>query len=352
MKIKEKVHINQRRTSGGGYSLFLDYRVGGKRIREFLRLYLVPPKTSADKIKNSETLRIAAEMKNRRIRELDAGELAINLPKRIENTLAVDYIGKLVEKIQKQHTRKSNIGMLKHLKEFAKNATLAEIDRNFYSRFLEFLSKEKRLHTNTVRLYGVILVARLRDAYANGKITTRPDFHGITPKKIEQEIDFLTIEELRKLNEVEYDDKIKNPFMFACFTGLRLSDIESLRWEDITNDIIDIRMKKTSVLARIPLSKNAKMFLPEPKSSGPIFKKFCRNTLFRHLNAWAKEAGVNKHLHFHMSRHTFATLASTSGVDIFTVSKLLGHKDVKTTQIYAKVIDESRKKAVEAIPSL
>ena len=104
MKIKEKVHINQRRTSGGGYSLFLDYRVGGKRIREFLRLYLVPPKTSADKIKNSETLRIAAEMKNRRIRDLDAGELAINLPKRIENTLAVDYIGKLVEKIQKQHT--------------------------------------------------------------------------------------------------------------------------------------------------------------------------------------------------------------------------------------------------------
>lgn len=82
MDIKEKVHINQRPLKNGGYALHLDYRVGGKRIREFLKLYLVPQKSTTDKIKNEETMRIAIELKNRRIRDLDSGELGIRLPEK------------------------------------------------------------------------------------------------------------------------------------------------------------------------------------------------------------------------------------------------------------------------------
>jgi hypothetical protein len=108
MKIKEKVHIKQRPVSGGGFALHLDYRIGGKRVREFLKLYLVPAKTQADKIKNQETLRLATEIENRRIRELDSGELNINVPKKVKLILAADYIAKKIASIKVKNSRQNN----------------------------------------------------------------------------------------------------------------------------------------------------------------------------------------------------------------------------------------------------
>ena len=70
------------------------------------------------------------------------------------------------------------------------------------------------------------------------------------------------------------------------------------------------------------------------------------------LRAWAREAGIDKHLTFHVSRHTFATLALTHDVDLYTVSKLLGHKDISTTQIYAKIIDKKKQEAVNRLPQI
>jgi integrase len=147
-------------------------------------------------------------------------------------------------------------------------------------------------------------------------------------------------------------EDIKSPFLFCCFTGLRFSDVKALRWENIENGVIILRMKKTREIVRVPISENARRFLPEAQEKGPVFKIGPLNTLTRGLKLWAKEAGIKKDLHFHMSRHTFGTLALENGADIYTVSKLLGHRNVETTQIYAKVLDEGRKKAVDAIPLL
>ena len=351
MKIKEKVHINQRPVKGGGFSLHLDYRIGGKRIREFLKLYLVPAKTQADKIKNAETIRLATEIKNKRIRELDSGELNIDTPKRAKTVFAIDYFQKKISQIKVENSRLNNTVMLRSFAEFRKNATLAEINRDFFSKFIDFLTS-KDLSPGTIRLYGVLLKARLHDAYIDKLIPSMPDFYGIMPKKRSTEIEFLTIEELRQLDAEPAHDEIRNPFLFCCFTGLRFSDVQALKWDNIDNDTIIIRMKKTKEIVRVPLSSNAKKFLPERKSKGKVFEIGPLNSLTRGLKAWAENAGLKKNLHFHMSRHTFATLALANGAELYTVSKLLGHRSVQTTQVYAKVLDEGRRKAVDAIPEL
>lgn len=348
MKVKEKVHINQRPTKGGGFSLHLDYRIGGKRVREFLKLYLVPVKSPADKIKNAETIRLATEIKNKRIRELDSGELNVEVPKKVENILAIDYLRKKIRGIRVKNSRNNNENMVKHLETFNRHATLAEINRDFYKKFVDNLLS--KMSINSARLMAVLLKARLHDAYIDGMIASMPDLYGITPKKESTNIDFLTLDELKAMASTDAPEDIKNPFLFCCFTGLRFSDVKALRWENIENGVIILRMKKTKEIVRVPLSDNAKRFLPETKEKGLVFQIGPLNTLTRGLKVWAKEAGVNKNLHFHVSRHTFGTLALEHGAAIYTVSKLLGHRNVETTQIYAKVLDEGRKKAVDAIP--
>lgn len=330
--------------------MLLDYRIGGKRVREFLKLYLVPVKTAEDKIKNSETIRLATEIKNRRILEIASGELNTEAPKKITNAFAVDYFRKRIKSISSKNSRRNNDLMINALAKFRKNVTLAEISRDFYKKFVDYLLYEKKLAINSARLYAILLKARLHEAYIDGMIPKMPDLYGITPKKESTEIDFLTLEELKKMSETDAPDIIKKPFLFCCFTGLRLSDVKSLKWENIENDTIILRMKKTKEIVRIPLSENAKRLMPEKQDKGNVFEIRPLNTLSRGLKAWAKKAGVKKNLHFHVSRHTFGTLTLDNGADIYTVSKLLGHKSVITTQIYAKVLDEGRKKAVDAIP--
>ena len=76
------------------------------------------------------------------------------------------------------------------------------------------------------------------------------------------------------------------------------------------------------------------------------------NKINKHIKNWIQAAGINKHVTFHISRHNFATLLLSSDIDIYTVSKLLGHKDVKVTQIYAKLIDKKRDEAIEKLPKI
>lgn len=259
---------------------------------------------------------------------------------------------KKISTIKTKNSRDNNLTMLKNLMEFKKNATLTEIDRNFFKGFIDFLTA-KGLSTNTIRLYGILLKARMHEAYIDGKVVKRQDFFGIVPKKKPNEIHFLTLEELQTLFATPAPDKVKFPFMFCCFTGLRFSDVKTLKWEDIDNGIIVKRMEKTGEIVRIPLSENALRFMPKRGAKANlVFDLGPLNTFSRKLKEWANEAGITKNIHFHMSRHSFATLALSNGADLYTVSKLLGHREVTTTQVYAKVLDEGRKKAVDAIPDL
>lgn len=173
--------------------------------------------------------------------------------------------------------------------------------------------------------------------------------------------EFLTIEELRLLIATECrNELVKRAYLFACYCGLRFSDVIRLRWGDIVQDgdrwRVGIRMKKTGSIHYFTLSHQAREWLPERNDdkmeSQPFAGLPAENNVNRHLRKWTAQAGIKKHITFHTSRHTFATLLLTLDVDLYTTSKMLGHRNVKTTQIYAKIIDKKKEAAVDRIDEI
>ena len=181
----------------------------------------------------------------------------------------------------------------------------------------------------------------------------------IQPKDGKKE--YLTIEELKALMATDsYRPEVKQAFIFACFTGLRLSDMYKLapihifKTPDGKGEYIDMEMQKTEKPVIIPLSEEAKRWLPKTKGiTTPFFDIPTTQTVIgRALRKWAEAAGVEKHISFHCSRHTFGTMMLTLGADLFTTSKLMGHTNIQTTEIYAKIVDKKKEEAINLIDGM
>lgn len=152
------------------------------------------------------------------------------------------------------------------------------------------------------------------------------------------------------------DQQLNSAALFSALTGLRFSDIQKLTWGEIEpigkrEYILRFTQKKTKGAETLPVSEQAVKLLGKKKDpSGKVFEGLVYSALNNnYLVKWVKSAGIRKDITFHCFRHTYATLQLSSGTDIYTVSKLLGHKDIKTTQIYAKVIDQAKRAAATKI---
>nr|WP_262494703.1 site-specific integrase [Flavobacterium davisii] len=179
-------------------------------------------------------------------------------------------------------------------------------------------------------------------------------------KEKESNRQYLTLDELQKLVKTDCDYPImKDAFIFSSLTGLRFSDIKLLKWKNITYDsqngyIIKFTQQKTKGVENLPISEQAIRIIGERKHddefvfSNLIYSAYHNKILHR----WIEKAGIDKHITFHCGRHSFATLQLTMNTDIYTVSKLLGHRHLKTTEIYAKVIDKKKINAVANMPDL
>ena len=170
--------------------------------------------------------------------------------------------------------------------------------------------------------------------------------------------EFLTIDEIKKLIETPCSwDEVKKAYLFSCYCGLRISDIENLKWGDIIRDgeqyRIQIVMQKTREPLYLPLSKQALRWIPERGEASDednVFNSLpVRNWGNLIIKEWAKDAGITKHLSYHTARHTFATMMLTLGADLYTTSKLLGHTKVATTEIYAKIVNSKKDEAVNLV---
>ena len=198
---------------------------------------------------------------------------------------------------------------------------------------------------------------------SQGRVAGRESVHVVVRfgrvKKPESKRQFLTIEEVKLLIATECRNKtVKQAYLFSCYCGLRLSGMETLCWKDIIcNDgryMIATVQQKTSTPIYTPLSQNAVKWLPERKPDNNdetlVFAELpSRPTTNKILKQWVEKAGIDKKITYHTSRHTFGTMMMTVGADLYTTCKLMGHADVRTTQIYAKIVDSKKIEAVDMV---
>ena len=166
---------------------------------------------------------------------------------------------------------------------------------------------------------------------------------------------YLLIDEVIKLDKTPCRYAVlKRASMFSIFTGLRISDILDLDWSNITTapdggPCIIKKIVKTNRKDIIFISDEALKYCGDRRESGQVFYGLRKSMTYAPLKKWIKEAGITKDITFHNFRHTYATLLMAYGTDIYTVSHQLTHKDVKTTQIYADLVDDKRRMAANAI---
>jgi len=361
--------ILRQRQKNNKVSLYLDYYHQGKRKYEYLQLYLIPePKkgklTKEQKDSNKKTLALAESIRSKRHLEIQNGIYGFQDQGKMKGSF-IRYVEYLALK------RKDSIGnygnwdsALKHLRTFVKfDITFAQIDKRWLDDFKEYLQKEaltpakQSLSQNSASSYYNKIRAALRQAYKEGIIQRNPtdETEGIKPGEPERE--FLTLEELQALVKVECEIPIlKRAFIFSALTGLRWSDVQKMVWSEVqySNEIghyIRFIQKKTKGTETLPISEQAFELLGERTSANERVFVGLKYSAWHNLRLqqWVMKAGITKSITFHCARHTYATLQLTLGTDIYTVSKLLGHKDLKTTQIYAKIIDERKKEAANRI---
>jgi integrase len=187
-------------------------------------------------------------------------------------------------------------------------------------------------------------------------------FKFITIKKVEGKRDFLSTDELNRLSQAYFTGKVRNPieqeilkyFLFSCYTGLRYSDLKLLGKDSIDANKININMHKTGYIVSIPLTQKAKQLLPLETfpDTGYVFRIYCNKVTNRVLKQIGQRFDIHKKLTCHVARHTFATVSITLGIPIEVVSKLLGHTNLRTTQVYAKIVDSVKEREMEKWNSL
>jgi site-specific recombinase XerD len=345
------------------YSLYLDYNCTHpvmkekgvvKQVRkvEFLKLYVEHDYNIRKKIEpyDRETWETARAILKKRELSLLTNDQEL-LPK----SDSANFIDFFESVLQQKKNHRTYTATLKHLIDFAgRKLTFRQVNKEFITSFQSYIYQ--KVHQNSVIHY----IKRLRIVWnlaIKREIIQNNPFLAIDNlKKVEPTRTYLTIDELQQL--ASHSEKV-NPiivkaFLFSCFTGLRFSDIQQLKWQAIKDNQIHYCQVKTSKAEILPLSKQALSILETfEKKEGLVFIDLPSNqSINPTLKVWAKHAEISKNLHFHVARHTFATLSLTSGVDLYTVSKLIGHANITQTQIYAQIIDAQKTEAVNKLPEI
>jgi len=377
-----KISLKKKKLASGKLSLYIEYYKGkvvdadGKtkhnRDFEYLKLYLHEnPKTTREKQENKETQQLAENILSIRQAEYHQGKYSLkdhNKPKE----LFLDYYErKKQERYESEQNYDNWHAAQKHLLKYCpKSLTVEEVTPDFIRGFKKYLDMEAHTTANTLLsqnskyTYFNKFKACINAAYDEGYFSSNP-MRGIKGFEMgESQREYLTFEELQALYKAECKYPVlKKAFLFSCLTGLRWSDVNKLLWSEVRDETdndgnayskIIFRQEKTDGLEYLYISNQARIFLGDRKcESDRVFQGLKYSSTYNaELVNWSNRAGITKHITFHCSRHTCAVLMLENGADLYTVSKFLGHRELRTTQIYAKIVDKKMKEAANIIPEL
>lgn len=370
---KSPFKLRRRKLADGRISLFLDRSVDGRHEYEFLQLYLLPETSSTAKRQNARTLREAEDILQMRTEALLNARVETELVGSGAGVLLSDWLQTSCNnhKVRGLRDYEGILTLRKILLTFRPNVRLSEIDKQFCLDMIDWFRNtyiNKRTGTTigarTADTYCQRFRTALNEAVREGLIDKNPWNKLETIEKInkpESKREYLTIDEIRSMIATDCPNElVKKAYLFSCFTGLRISDVRNLKWGDVYIEngqtYVSVVMKKTTKPLYIPLSGQALKWMPEKGES--TFDDYVFGNLVNYgnvnenLKKWAGAAGIRKHISYHTSRHSFATMMLTLGADLYTVSKLLGHSSVKHTQIYARIIDRKKDEAVNLADSV
>ena len=371
------VKLREKKLKNGNVSLYLDIYQNKTRWKEYLDIHINKRGGLEDKEKKQLAIQIRAKRET---------ELIVQDNEIIDkNRKKINFIVWFEKFIEDGSFHRQYSTSLSHLKKYMGAEPLpfyaiTPVWIQGYARYL--LGK---VINNTARSYLMNMFHALETAVVHEIIPTNP-FRKIPPnerlKKQEILRDAFTLEQLQHLADTPCNihPQIKQAFFFSCFTGLRWSDVNPLRWSEIickqvmgkTEHFIYFEQEKTEGIEYFPLSDQAVEIIlerkAEAKASGcnspyvfPCIKEYdevqhlMHRKVGRALKKWGLAAGFEEgELHFHAARHSFATnvLENSTDGDLLTVSKLLGHKSIQSTQIYAHIRDSRKFSAVKSLPKL
>lgn len=340
------IKIRAKKLLDGGYSLYLDIWHNQRREYRFLKLYL-----TGNAISDDENFRRAIALRDTLELELFQGAAGFQLKNWRLQSSFIEYFKAIADK--KPATEAAWRNCLMHLQKFNPYVIFVDVDEKFCEGFKDYLIQ--RIARNTSHVYYSKIKAALNQAVRDGILQRNPA-NGIKIGFIDTERTFLNIEEIRLLAATPCaNEQVKRAFLFSVFCGLRYSDILKMTWAEIEAGHLVFRQKKTNGFERIKLSEQAQLILNEQgraQNGDKVFNLPCVSQIQKILRKWTAAAGIGKHITFHSGRHSFATLCLTHDIDIFTISKLLGHRELRTTQIYTKLIDKNKSAAIDRLPKI
>ena len=359
-----KVTLRQRPGANGRISLYLDYYPAVRNPktmkmtrREFLGIYIFDnPTDPAFKEFNEVMLQKAETIRCQR--QISLLNEEFNLPDNTKrNADALKYFNDY-----SRYKGDKYIFVCAHFSKFVNGkCTFNDITVELCNKFREYLLGARQLkHTNqklsrnAAAAYWRNFRAMLKKAYLEKYLKENLNDYLETIDEDDVYKEFLTAEELKRLATTPCKiDVLRRASLFSCLTGLRFSDVQNLQWENImpASDggyCMRIRTIKTGTDATLPISDEA-LDLCGYRGQGKVFKGFTKTMTQHPLKQWLLDAGIYKPFSFHCFRHTYATLQIAAGTDIYTVSKMLTHRNVTTTQIYADLVNAKKRETVNKI---
>lgn len=373
-----KVHLKQRQTKKGrlnyyleiyrGYTKTSEGKIKHHRDSEKLSFFqYVNPKTVIEKQHNKDHKACAEAVQAKRILEIQNGVYGLANKHQLKANFILYFEGITNKKTNSSGNHGNWKSTLKHLKSYAGDVFLfQDVNESFIEGFRDYLvntaktSADKNLSPNAALSYFTKFRTAIGQAYEDNILHSNPAkrVKGIKPADTIRQ--YLTKEEIIKLDKEDCRYSVlKRAFLFSCLSGMRWVDINNLTWKQVQTfeggHRISFTQQKTKGVEYLDLPNAALKYLGN-KSGNEEQKVFVGLKYSAYMNAaltqWVSKAGINKHITFHCGRHTYATYLLTVGQDIYTVSKLLGHKELKTTLVYAKVVDQMKRDAVSKINNI